>query len=160
MEFMLVMPMWWRLHKVLKMSGLGTSRLVNMQRCWDSVMSQEAMDAPCSFHKLCPVASLPFGYSWHWFQYSMVATFFFEILLKRYHLVFCSHSRANHSVNHDIEQTLIGIGASMGVRVACRLMASAQVLPIAKFHQIYIYLDKANLSVYCSNDMMEMWKLN
>lgn len=160
MEFMSAMPMWWRLHKVLKVWGSGPSSLVNMQRCWGSVMSQEAVESPCSSHKLCPAASPPFAYSWHWFQYFIVATLFFEILLKCYHLVFCSHSWANHSMNHDIEQALIGIGASVGVGVACWLRASVQILPIVKFHQIYIYLDKTNLSVYYCSETMEIWKLN
>lgn len=159
MEFMSAMPMWWRLHKVLKVWGSGAPRLVNMQRFWDSVMSQEAGEAPCSSHKRCPASSLPFGYSWHWFQYFTVATLFFEILFKRYHLVFCSHSWAHHSMNHDIEQTLIGIGSSVGI--GCLLTrASVQVLLIAKFHHIYIYLDKTNLSVYYCNEMIEIWKLN
>lgn len=160
MEFMSAMPMWWRLHKVLKVWGLRASTLVNMKRCWDSVTSQKAMDAPCPSHKPCPAASLPFGYSWHWFQYFVVATLFFEILLKCYHLVFWSHSWVNPSVNHDIEQTLIGICSSVGIWVACWQRASAQVLPIAKFHQIYIYIDKTNLSINCSNEVKETWKLN
>lgn len=61
------------------------------------------------------------------------------------------------SQTHDIEQYL-GWVLQWCIDVAWWLSVSAQILPVSAFHQICIYLDKMNLSIYYSNDRIGIGK--